>query len=329
MLDRIRGHLGECARPQFAQLVIWALTYIAMARTQPALVSTVGERAWPVTVLSFLPEGALVSPHAFAACRWVLLIAGTAWVFQLMLPWSSWLTAMSFTALVALVYENSSGISHTFNLANIVLIIHAAWVHFHRQEIKAALNTGAFWRTPSYPRWVFYLSVFCLALYHTYAGFSKLAESGVQWVNGVSLQLWLHLWGREGSILRDLILSNRNVAMLFQASTLVIETGTFLVIFSLRLRWLFGVALLGMYVGIIESFGYHFWYNFFLVAVFFLPVQQAVERVYERLHRTARIPVRFPQGRVSGTACRFLLRRFDVFDVFVESNDSTPKSFPE
>lgn len=315
MLSRVRDHLGTFTRPQLGQLVIWVLIYIALTKTNRALPVLVGERTSPVTILSFLPEDFLTSWQVFTVCRWVLIVAGISWALQLLLPLSCWLTVVSFTAVVALFNENTSVINHAFNLANIVLIIHAMWYHFHHRAIKESLTKGCFWRTRIYPNWVFYLSLFCIGIFHTYAGLSKLTESGLQWANGVSLQLWLHLFGREDSFFKAWIVSNRHVAIALQGGTLVVETGAILAVFSRRLRVVIGVALLALYFGIIESFGYIFKYNALLVALFFLPVHTALDYIYRKAHQTTKITVHIACGNLSRKVCHFVLSRLDIFGV--------------
>lgn len=319
MLSRIRERLGECTRPQLGQFVIWALIYIAITRTSRDLPVLVGERNSPVTILSFLPEDVLTSWLLFTVCRWFLVIAGSLWALQLLLPLSCWLTVVAFTAVVALFNENASTISHIFNLPTIVLIIHAMWYHFYHRAITQSLARGCFWRTCIYPYWVFYLSVFCIAMFHTNAGLSKLTESGPLWANGVSLQLWLHLWGRHDSFLSALIVSNRSLAIALQGSTLVIETGAILAIFSAKMRIGIGVGLLCLYCGIIESFGYQFMYNAILVAVFVLPLNTALDYIYTR---TTRVTVHITCGKLSRKVCQRVVSRLDVFGVIELHCDS-------
>ena len=95
------------------------------------------------------------------------------------LPWSGWLTALSFNAVVALYLENSSQETHVAHVAGGFLLIYALWYHFYRREIREADREGRFWRTALYPRWVYSLSVFYLGLFYGMSGFNKIAVSGV------------------------------------------------------------------------------------------------------------------------------------------------------
>lgn len=323
MFSKIPEQFRGFIRPQLGQFVIWVLIYIAITKTYSTLPIFFGERVSPVTVLSFLPESILTSSLVFKVCRDALLVAGILWTFQLLLPLSCWITVLSFTAIVALFYENASHIAHVFNLANIVLIIHAMWYQFYHREIKESLARGRFWRTHIYPKWVVFLSVFCIAIYHTYAGVSKLAESGLQWANGVSLQLWLHLWGLEDSFLSELLVSNRSIAIATQAITLLFETGAILAILSRKFRIAVGLALLGLYFGVLESFGYRFEYNALLVAVFFLPLDTALNHLYERAHNTIKITINLACGKWARKICRFVLSRLDIFGLIEVCYGST------
>ena len=274
MFPKLREELSGFTRPQFGQFITWLVIYIAIEKVFSEFPQEVGSRLGPVTVLSFLPDVVLTSSLVFMVARWLLVIAGVLWALQLLLPFSSWLTAISLTTVLALYYENSSHISHVFHLTNMVLIVHALWYHFHYREIKQALRLNCFWQSELYPKWVFWLSFFCIAIYHTYAGVSKLTVSGPQWANGLSLQLWVYLWGQEESFANYLILSNRTLTKLLQVGTLIFETGAILALFSRKLRIFFAVGLASLYVGILDSFNYLFHYNMVLVICFFFPLER-------------------------------------------------------
>ena len=192
-----------------------------------------------------------------------------------------------------------------------MLFIHAAWYQFRRHEIRAAVADGSFWHRALYPAWVFQLSVFSIALFHTYAGLSKLFISGVSWASGLSLQLWIHLWGVD-SALTGLLLSERTLAQALQVGTLVIETGAVLALISRRWRWAMGLGLMGLYVGILATFKFNFQYNALIVALFFLPTYALLDWLYRFLKAGRRLTLPLRPESASYRVLRLLLSRFDI-----------------
>jgi hypothetical protein len=238
-----------------------------------------GERIGPATILSWLPSGLLGDPRVYHVAWTALTIASVLWACQLLVPWSAWAATLAYVTAVAMVHENAASVSHSRNMTAVLLFIHALWYHIHRRQIAASLAAGAFWSTPLYPNWAWSLSLLYIGLFHTFAGLSKLAASGLGWANGTSLQLWVHLWGRPESCLRDVVLSSRSLALVLQIVTLVIETGAIVAVWSPLIRPWLGLALLGLYGGVIDVFGYAFQYNAAWVALFFLPVERIAARV--------------------------------------------------
>jgi len=201
------------------------------------------------------------------------------WAARFLVPISGWLTALSFNAVVALYLENSSQETHVAHVAGAFLLIYALWYHFYAKEIRDADREHRFWQTALYPRWVYSLSVFYLGLFYGLSGFNKIAESGLFWANGLSLQLWVELFGDHDSIFTRLILSSRTIATAMQWTALLGECGGLVAIFSARLRPLVGLALISFHVGQICIFGWGFHTNMLMLALVFLPVYQWTPRV--------------------------------------------------
>lgn len=279
MNSKVTNPAFSLSPPHFGQFVTWILIWIAIAKTYFSCPVVPGDRIGPVSVISLLPDGIISDSAIFFALRATLVVAGILWALHLALPYSSWSTVVLFTLVVALRYENTYQISHVYHVANMLMVIHAAWYHFYHREIRQALQERRFWKTNLYPRWVFLLSVFYIGLFHTLAGVSKLTTSGLQWADGLSLQLWMHLWGQAGSPLRDLVVSHRDLAMILQIGTLILETAAIVALVSPLLRKIIGVGLVSFYFGVISTFGWHFHFNMLFVALFFLPVDAAVARV--------------------------------------------------
>lgn len=301
--------------PQFGQLCVWVLVYLALSWDFGGLPIPVGERVGPVTVVSFLPDVILESKQVFYLCKLLLFFGGACWVLQVGISVSPWLTAVSYIMLVSMAYyENSPQCSHAFNLVAILLIIHAGWYTFYRRQISQSVRDGVFFSRNVYPLWVFHISIFCIAIFHTYAGLSKIAASGTSWANGTSLQLWTQLFGRKDWLPNELILSHRKLAQTLQVLTLVIETGAVIAIFSKWLRYIVGVCLLTFYVGVILNFGFSFHLNAILVAIFFLPMLELNRELARTAAQNLRVTLTVRPPNLHKLLCA-LRPRVDLFSV--------------
>lgn len=271
--------LFERRLPQFGQLCTWLLCGLSVILAACSFEPETGERLIPATVFSWLPTSVLQSPITMIAARIVLAASAIAWALRRFIPWSSWLTALSFTLVWSLRMENTSHAAHIFNVTNMLLFVHAMWYQFEHRSIRASLEQRRFWSTRLYPNWVFVLSVFYICWFHTWAGLTKMQHSGLDWGNGLSLQLWVHLWGWPGSPTTQLLLASRTLTRLLQTGALVFETMSILGIFSKWLRWIVGFNLLGFYLGVLTTFvDYGFHANAIIVAVFLLPVREWMDR---------------------------------------------------
>jgi hypothetical protein len=319
---------ARLSRPHFGQAVTWLLLYIVLAFTPAVWPIPTGERIGPATVLSVLPTKVLSQPLLFAVLQWTLKISAILWACRLLIPWSCWMTALAFTAVVSFCHENSSVMSRTSNISNMLLIIHAMWYHFYRREIATSFSAGTFWNTSLYPQWAFSLSVFYIGLYYTYAGVTKLATSGLDWANGLSLQLWVYLWGVSDSPLREVILSNRTIAKIFQIMTLTVESSAILALLCPRVRLFIGISLLGFHFGIFNLLGYRFPYNVLWIAVFFLPIDRFAQVVYARIRpwlrsKSLRLPKHF-FGRLAMAVMLLIVFRTGTAPRYPEHVGRTP-----
>ncbi len=308
--------LLRLSRPHFGQPVTWMLLLFALILASVPFEYAAGERIGPATVISWLPAAWLSEPLLYEFVRWTLIVAALMWAMQLVIPWSCWTTAVAFMLLWSLRMENSYGAAHTFNVTNMLLIIHAMWYQFYHREIRSSLREGTFWSTPLYPRWAFMLSVFYLGLFHTLAGLTKIMHSGLDWGNGLSLQLWVTFDGWPQSPFGQLIVANRTFAMIVQTAALIFETVSILALFSPRLRVLIGLGLLGFYLGVLTTFvDYGFHFNAILVALFFLPAQPLAHRLYNWGNEQFRArQVRAPASLV-GRLKRAAIARLDYFQI--------------
>jgi hypothetical protein len=319
MGTEFRAELTSNFKPHVGQFVIWGLLLHEMVLMRVNLPRWEGLRNTPATVFSFLPVEILISPLVFHFFRWLFVVAGILWILQLRLPISSWVCVFAYTITSAMVFENSTQIEHTKNLANIVLFVQAMWYHFHAGDIRTAVARNSLWISRIYPGWTYCLSLFCIAIYHSNAALAKVLESGLRWPNGLSLQLWIDLMGREHSLANPLILADRGTAALMQWVVLVVEASAILGVFFTRLRVPIGVALLGLYIGIAESFGYSFLLNAFLVAAFFFPWSGIMDRsgimdqACDVAKRRFKVSITVARGSRLERILGFVLPRLDVF----------------
>jgi hypothetical protein len=262
--------------PHFGQLATWLLLGASLWLARYPYEIASGPRQGPASVFSWLPAEVLASPASFWICRGLLVAGVTLWFWRKLLPWSCWLTAISFTSLWSLHVENSWHTNHCFQMANNLLFIQALWETLCAREIRAATAAGKYWQTPLYPRWVTIAAVAYIGIFHTAAGLSKLSFSGFGWASGTGLQIWTHLWGRPWSPTTWLILHSRSFTQLLQAATLVVETCGVLAVFP-RLRTWIGLATVGFYVGVLLTFDYGFQFNLLFTALYLLPVERWVE----------------------------------------------------
>jgi hypothetical protein len=224
-----------------------------------------------ITVLSWLPETVVWRPGVTTVLKGLFFAGAGLWLAQWLLPWSSWLAAAAFTSLVALHQERATFVDHVFHVPNMVLLLYATWSHVYAARIRAARRAGRFWSARLYPRWVHKVSLAYVAWFYTLAGVSKLWDGGLDWPNGVSMQIWAALWGRSVTPVAW-ILDSRELAVLLQWATLILETGAFLSLFWLPARIAFGLGLLGFHLGQHVVFGWAFYGNLVIIGLTFLPV---------------------------------------------------------
>jgi hypothetical protein len=279
--------LDERKLPQFNQLVVWSLLIAAATLAFWRFDIAEGPRGGFVSLLSWLPDAVVDNKVVWLALRAALIVGLVLWLMQRWLPWCCWLVVVSFTALWSLHVETTTNTAHIFNMANMLLIIQAIWITADAPSIRKRLKEGTYWRLPVVPAWVSLASIAYIGLFHTAAGLSKLAFSGPQWANGISLQLWTYLWGRPWSPTTQLMLASRNFTQVMQVLTLVFETAGILAIIP-RFRLAIGIGLVAFYAGVLATFDYGFQFNALFTALYFLPVEQLVSRLTaERLSKNS------------------------------------------
>ena len=271
------ARLEERTLPHFNQFVVWILLATAAVPAFWTFPIQTGERGGFVSLLSWLPDGAVASQATWLAFRAMLIVGIVLWALQRWLPWSCWLTVIGFTGLWSLHVETTYNTAHIFHMANMLLVIQAIWITADARLIRDRLSGQTFWQSPLVPRWVSLASIAYIGIFHTAAGLSKLLFSGPAWASGTSLQIWTYLWGYSWSPTTQMILSSRSFTRALQTLTLAVETAGILAIFP-RLRPWIGLGLLAFYAGVLATFDYGFQFNALLTAVYFLPMEAWLTR---------------------------------------------------
>lgn len=266
--------LTDVASPGFGQFTVWLLLAFAVVLAVSPVEFSDGPRSdHAATIFAWLPDFLLRSPVFFTVVGVTLIGSAAMWALRIAVPVSCWTTTILFALLWSLRMENLTNGAHIFNVTNMLLLIHAMWYQFYHGEMRSAKHAGSYWTTPTYPRWVFLLSVFYLGWFHSLAGFTKIFESGWGWGNGVSLQLWTQMFGETSTPFAQVILYDARLTAWLQTGALMIECLSILCVFHWLIRYAVGVGLVGFYLGVLTTFvtfGFHF--NAILVALFLLPV---------------------------------------------------------
>ena len=308
-----RMFFGDTPRyPHHGQILLWCLLYIACRRTYQTLpVSGQDDAMVAVTVFSFLPDSMVTDQGVLEWARLLLNCSAVLWALNLFVPWSSFVCATMATFVVAIYYESSSNIGHTFHLTTMLLIVHAAWYQIHHVRLRERLREGRFWTQQHSPAWLAQLSLVVVVLFHWYAGLSKIFVSGFAWADGVSLQVWIHLWGHD-NVLTRFLLENRGYAQGLQVLTLVVECGAILALLSRRWSWLVGFGLLGLYGGILTSFAFSFQYNALIVILVMTPTYECIDWLRMRLSGRLKCPE--TTSRI-GSIVKTIISRLDILGI--------------
>ena len=294
--------LSETSRPFFGQFSLWVLLLASMY-----LVGSLDggyphrDKGVTVSVIGYILSASVFSnEQLFELCRYAFFAASLCWFFRKFLPVSSWLTVILYTVTISFYWENLPWFRHKYVLPNWLLLVYALWMHFYQDDIRAARKEKRFWNTALFPNWVLFLSVFSIAVLYTYSGISKLRWVGWEWGNGLSLQIWMTLFGDSDSWITRLILSDRLYAMVLQSGTLLLECLAFLAIFSRRCRIVIAVGLISLHLSVAMTFHIDFATNVVLLSVYFLPIDRLIPRLVARI-RTAVAESLPPELTVAGT----------------------------
>lgn len=287
---RAVDRLYERQLVHFNQLVLTVLLVACVTLALWPFTLHEGPREGVASLLFWLPDGVVRSTAVWLTARGLLLVGALLWALGRGVPWSCWLTVGAFTVLWSLHVETTYQTAHIFHVPNTLLIFQALWYTAEAPRLAQVRGSGRYWEVPLVPRWLTLASIAYLGIFHTAAGLSKLYASGWGWPNGVSLQLWVYLWGYPASPTTRLLLASRSAARAAQWLTLLVETAGVLAVVPALRTWI-GIGLTLFYLGVLATFPYGFQFNAVLTALYLLPCERwLMSAIMQRRQQAAATP---------------------------------------
>ena len=291
-VDRL-SNLFDTTTPLFGLITLWLLIGVSIYITTHTHLGYQGyEKGANVSVAGYiLPANFFDWPYALKFLKPIFWLSSSAWALlpflrflrartlqnlALILPW---LSVLSYTLLVSVFWENLPWFRHKYVVPNWVMIYYALWFGFYRYDIAKAISHRNFWGNNTlYPRWAYLGSVFSIALLYSFGGISKMRAAGIEWGDGLSLQLWVEMMGDSSFPLTDFILSDRSNAQLLQGGVIILQSCAVLAVFP-SLRSTIGLGLIAFQLSVELMFGIPFRSNVILIAAFFLPWYGVLQRL--------------------------------------------------
>jgi hypothetical protein len=211
-----------------------------------------------VTFLSGLPQANLSQPLVVSGLQLVVVLASVLWLLGWVVPICCWVAVLGFAGLAALRIENAAELCHCYYLIWLLLLIHAIWYSCYFAELAVGGTVQN--RGRHYPAWVFGLSIFVFAWFHTMSGIGKWMSAGADWTSGwvwadgISLQLWLHALGNPTSRLSQWLINDQSAAVVAQRALLLIELTALCAVFNASWRRIVGLLLTVYYVFFLHCF---------------------------------------------------------------------------
>ena len=275
--------LGETRRPYYGQVSLWVLlgTCLYLSFYTHLQYQSL-PKGTTVSLLGYLlPSGVFDEAWPFYLSKVVLWLSAACWAFRALVPWSGWICVLAYTLMVSIYWENLPWFKHKFVIPNAMLVIYALWYQLRRREMASASAKGIFWRSDLFPRWVYFLSVYSIGIHYCCAGLSKLQAAGLEWGNGLSLQIWAFL-GPSESFLTQIIVSDRFLARSLQMGVHGMELLAIVAIFQRHVRVAICVGMVGFHIGVYMCLGIPFFSNVVLLLLVFLPWYEHQERLAAR-----------------------------------------------
>jgi len=278
----LRRHPATFGRVFEVVVVFWS---ICLSGYLPATQTTQrieGPSNGVATVLSWLPRWVLDSPQIETALVAAVWITATLWIFQKAMPYSCWLNALFFTLAWAFRHENMGKTIHVHHLTTVLLWLLAWWRQVTWKEYCQAKALGWPVSGSYYPEWMFQASLAWVCIFYGWAGWSKLAESGLDWPNGISMQLWTRLWGNPAMPHTHWVMESRPLAMALMGMSLALEALAPLAMIPFFRPWI-GAGLTGMHLGIVTIYGWGFHGNMMIVVLLMFPFREWLETGHFRV----------------------------------------------
>lgn len=216
-----------CLRMSVIFVVLWLMTEVDLRYADLP-------KGASVSVLGLVtPEHWWSSPALLWLAR-IGLVGGVAgWLLTRFKRLGAWTTVVAMLLLGSIYWENLPWFRHKFICPFWLLVVLAA------AQCR---------RDP--PRWLREAAVVVMATFYAGAGMAKLLGSGLEWANGVGLQLWLLRLGDTDSWVRSWVLEDAGIAQLLATTSLGLELAVPLTCVWPRARLAIGLMLLALHLGI-------------------------------------------------------------------------------
>lgn len=216
-----------------------------------------------VSLAGLLPENIMTSHPLFQGVTTAAILCAVLWIFRLLPKVTSIAAVILFIFSTSLYLQNEPFGDHRQSVFCLLLIS------------LAAREYGAL------QHYFFQVAGGIVVSFYFLAGWEKIFYSGLSWINGTGLQVFVHFTGSGKSLLRKMILENVDLARFFQTGILVLECGSFLLFGPrfLRCIWIFG--LVGFHIGIEEIFGYRYFLHL-LVVLYLFAIPEWSERQHDK-----------------------------------------------
>ena len=249
------------------QLYLWLMALVALYQCWTFPLFDFSPRLEMVTFLRVFPDTILYNPAIGFLLRLLSSISLILWCLNCGGALTAYLSSLTFFLFASLSAERSAYTSHQGNITCIALFLMSVWYQAHLREIRAAPCFLLVGRRFAFSAWVHNTLLITLCFGYTWSGLTKLSQGGVQWADGLALQLWTLNVLEPRGLLSELLLKSRSLAGVFQIVTLFAETFALLALSGRYLRFLIGFLLLGFHIGGEMVFGFGFYAN--IIAILF------------------------------------------------------------
>lgn len=254
---------------RFGQLSLWCLIacgvyYTLKVQIEPRTLEHI------LSPAALLPAEIWQSESIFSIFKIISICGLILWALNVYVPIVAVIGALGFTSVNAFSVTGQIYVRHQPHVINMLLIFYTLWALTRSKEQHAAPRFWGIGRVAPYPVWLYTLCVFYISTTYTFSGLTKILYSGLDWPNGVSLQLWCWGGAEYGNIARSLCLFDSRIAATLQAIVLLAESTCLLAYRFPRLRPLYGITLIGFHLSVEILFDLRFYGNIFADFIFFV-----------------------------------------------------------